>query len=121
MTTQTLTKVQEEFLDECLSEFSDKYTDQDLEYAKTFDEGVPAPPLIYPWFSRTRGNFNRDRGSGRSSYRSGYHDRDGHNNRSYGHDRNREYGNERRYENSRQHYGNSDRDNRNENRRFQPY
>ncbi|KAK4880740.1 hypothetical protein RN001_008886 [Aquatica leii] len=69
MTKETLTREQEAFFGECLLEFSDRYTNADIEYKKVYDEGIPPPPIMYPWHGRQKltAYRNRDRG--------GYRDR----------------------------------------------
>ncbi|KAF2894436.1 hypothetical protein ILUMI_11743 [Ignelater luminosus] len=102
-----LTKEQEAFLDECLLEFSDRYTDADIEYKKVYDTGIPPPPIMYPWYGRPRlgGNRDRDRDRTGGSYRSGY----------------REHRYENNYRDRDQHREN-DRDRRyQDHRRFRPY
>lgn len=88
MTSENLTKQQLAFLEECNLEFSERYTDSDLEYKKLYDLGIPPPPIMCPWYGKARFN-NRDRGGG-GRYndhrnRNQYHRNDDNN-------RNRDYG-----------------------------
>ncbi|KAK5647040.1 hypothetical protein RI129_005504 [Pyrocoelia pectoralis] len=82
MSQQTLTKEQEAFLEECLLEFSDRYTDADFEYKKTYDRGIPPPPIMYPWYGRPKLTAYRRRNQGdhhsghRDRYDNNYRDRD---------------------------------------------
>lgn len=111
MTTATLTKEQKAFLEECNLEFSDRFTDADLEYKKVYSEGIPPPPIMYPWYgrnSRPGPNRNNSRASG-SKYDDDRNDRD----RSY---RNRGY-RDRRGDNRQDRY--SDRNSRDN--RYRPY
>ncbi|KAJ8982523.1 hypothetical protein NQ317_018564 [Molorchus minor] len=63
-----LSKEQLTFLEECNLEFSERFTDADLEYKKVYDLGIPPPPIVYPWWTPGRGrNFNRNR-AGSSRY-----------------------------------------------------
>jgi hypothetical protein len=71
MAANCLTREQEAFLEECALEFSDRFTDADLEYKKIFDLGIPNPPIMCPWYGRAR--FNRERGEGRYNDRRDYH------------------------------------------------
>ncbi|KAJ3655044.1 hypothetical protein Zmor_014188 [Zophobas morio] len=71
MSTVTLTREQEAFLQECALEFSDRFTDADLEYKKIFEMGIPQPPIMCPWYGRARFN-NRERGDGRYNDRRDY-------------------------------------------------
>ncbi|KAF7271480.1 hypothetical protein GWI33_015647 [Rhynchophorus ferrugineus] len=57
-----LTEDQRIFLEECLKEFSDRYSDSDMEYQEVYDEGIPSPPIIHPWYPRSRFGY-RDRGN----------------------------------------------------------
>lgn len=94
-----LTSEQERFLEECYLEFSERFTDSDLEYKKVYDSGVPPPPIMCPWYGRSRFN-NRDRAGGsRNDYyrprhqHSNYQDRDRFNDRY--HDRGPRYSDQR--------------------------
>ncbi|KAF5287551.1 hypothetical protein FQA39_LY15880 [Lamprigera yunnana] len=64
MSQQVLTREQQVFLDECQLEFSDRYTDADIEYKKVCEEGIPPPPIMYPWYERRKmiPYKNRERG-----------------------------------------------------------
>ncbi|XP_031333891.1 uncharacterized protein LOC116163901 [Photinus pyralis] len=80
-----LTKEQEAFLEECLLEFSDRYTDADFEYKKTYDRGVPPPPIMFPWYGRPKLTGYRRRNQGDHG---GYRDR--HDNNFRGNDQYRD-------------------------------
>ncbi|KAJ8951860.1 hypothetical protein NQ318_019836 [Aromia moschata] len=70
-----LTENQLAFLEECNLEFSERYTDSDLEYKKVYDTGIPPPPIICPWWTHLRGRrFNGER-SGGGRYSDSYRDR----------------------------------------------
>lgn len=78
MSTENLTSEQKAFLEECKLEFSDRFTDADIEFKKIYDLGIPPPPIMCPWYIRNRYN-NRDRAGG-----SRYHDyKDRSENRGY--------------------------------------
>lgn len=79
-----LTEDQEAFIKECEAEFADRYTEKDTDYKKLKEAGIGDPPVIEPWYSKPRRNFdwaNRDKARGdkrqedshrnRDSYRSG--------------------------------------------------
>ncbi|KAL1497661.1 hypothetical protein ABEB36_008584 [Hypothenemus hampei] len=60
----SLSEAQLKFIEECKQEFSERFTDLDCDYKKIYDEGIPSPPIIYPWHPRNRNN--RDWGPDRS-------------------------------------------------------
>lgn len=74
---ETLTREQQVFLEECNLEFSDRFTDADVDYKKVYDDGIPPPPVMYPWYGRTRSTASRNRagGSRHNDNRGDYHDR----------------------------------------------
>ncbi|KAF5276955.1 hypothetical protein FQR65_LT16119 [Abscondita terminalis] len=89
MSQETLTREQSAFLEECLLEFSDRYTDADVEYKKVSEEGIPPPPIMHPWHGRPKLTpyRNRDRGGHRNhpndsrergGYENNYRDYDSH-------------------------------------------
>lgn len=53
-----LTPDQEAFIEECSLEFSNRFTDADLEYKAVYSSEIPDPPIMCPWFERNR--YNRD-------------------------------------------------------------
>lgn len=55
----SLTFEQSKFLEECEEEFADRYTDEDAEYKKVLEEGIPSPPIVYPWNPQRYNNRNR--------------------------------------------------------------
>ncbi|KAG5897170.1 hypothetical protein JTB14_022533 [Gonioctena quinquepunctata] len=63
MVTEVLSREQESFLEECNLEFSERFTDSDIEYKRTYDTGIPPPPIMCPWFGKSRFN-HRDRPGG---------------------------------------------------------
>ncbi|XP_057653346.1 uncharacterized protein LOC130892151 [Diorhabda carinulata] len=67
MSTEELSPDQKKFLKECDLEFSERFTDNDLEFKKILDSDIPAPPIISPWYDRQRFN-NRDRDRPSGSY-----------------------------------------------------
>lgn len=87
MVSENLTKEQLAFLEECNLEFSERYTDSDLEYKKIYDLGIPPPPIMCPWYGKGRFN-NRDRGGDRyNDHRNRnqyYRNEDNNRNRDYG-------------------------------------
>lgn len=72
MGNENLSPDQKKFLTECSLEFSDRFTDNDLEFMKILDSGIPPPPIVSPWYGKQRfNNRDRDRPSGSyNNYRS---------------------------------------------------
>lgn len=66
-----LSPAQEAFLEECALEFSDRFTDADLEYKKIFDLKIPLPPIMCPWYRKFR--FKRDRFNDKRDHRDRNH------------------------------------------------
>lgn len=112
MSTESLTREQQSFLEECNLEFSDRFTDADLDYKKVFEEGVPSPPIMYPWYGRIRLIANRNRAGG-SRYNA---NRGDHSERN---DKDRDRRNDRNYENRGYRDRYSDRHSRDV--RYKPY
>ena len=118
----TLTDDQIAFLDECEQEFSDRYTDKDVEYMELKSKPLSDPPIINPWSGgqdQSYGNHRGGRGrGGRNHYQQArhhqqYHHRSSYDNRdrrSYHHD-NRDNYQQRRYDDDRNRGG----------QRYQPY
>ncbi|CAG9858439.1 unnamed protein product [Phyllotreta striolata] len=80
MGNDNLTKEQKDFLEECNLEFSERFTDSDIEYKKIFDSEIPPPPIVAPWYGRQRFN-NRDRpGGSYNNYRDQNYRREGNQN-----------------------------------------
>ncbi|GLV41613.1 DZIP1 [Carabus blaptoides fortunei] len=52
--TTNLTREQKEFLEECESEFANRFTDADEAYKKVYDRDISTPPIISPWYGRSR-------------------------------------------------------------------
>lgn len=77
MSVGTLTAEQKAFLEECALEFSERFSDADVEYKKTYDSGIPVPPIMDSWYGRNRSIPNRSRAGG-----SHYTDRDRYENNS---------------------------------------
>ncbi|CAH0557094.1 unnamed protein product [Brassicogethes aeneus] len=67
MARESLTQEQLDFLDNCQVKFANRYTDEDPDYQKVFDTGIPTPPIVSPWYSRNRFNDRRG-GQGGSNY-----------------------------------------------------
>lgn len=82
----SLNEEQLKFLEECKLEFSDRFTDAEPDYKKAYDEGIPLPPIMHPWYTRSRFN-NRDRAGGSRHQDSGYRN----NNRSWDGGQSRNY------------------------------
>ncbi|KAK9879653.1 hypothetical protein WA026_006718 [Henosepilachna vigintioctopunctata] len=59
---------QEAFLRECEEEFSSRYTTNDPEFKDIYESDIPTPPIVFPWYGRSRFNSNRDRERDRSGY-----------------------------------------------------
>ncbi|KAJ8940036.1 hypothetical protein NQ314_010867 [Rhamnusium bicolor] len=106
MSLEELTKEQKEFLEECNLEFSERFTDSDLEYKKIYESGIPPPPIMCPWYLRNR--YNRDR-AGSSQYNDHHRNNDRLRNRDY------------REENYRTPASSSGNYNQDGNRRYRPY
>lgn len=70
MSGENLTAEQKQFLEDCELEFADRYTNLDEEYKKIYDAGIPPPPIMYPWYQRSRYNNDRPGGSRGDYYRS---------------------------------------------------
>lgn len=68
----SLTFEQSKFLEECEEEFAERYTDEDPEYKKVLEEGIPSPPIVYPWNRQFRYN-NRNRSGPRPGPSRNYH------------------------------------------------
>lgn len=98
-----LTTEQKDFLEECLVEFANRYTDEDEEYKKAYERGISTPPIMSPWQGRPRMTANRNRNS--------------YQNRQY--DRNRDDDN--RYDRNRDYESNYSRNDRHRDRRYRPY
>lgn len=79
-----LTKEQEDFLQECETNFADRYTEKDADYIKIFNSEPKKPPIMDPWAEKRDGfrqgnrhrnnrdhnrRFNRHRYDDRSNYR----------------------------------------------------
>lgn len=100
MSNQSLTKEQEDFLEECLLEFSDRYTDSDVEYKTAYETEIPPPPVMYPWFGRPKLQARRNRyGDNYGGYRNHHQHHNNHENwnkRRYD-DRDSGYGNHKRF------------------------
>ncbi|XP_050513338.1 uncharacterized protein LOC126889267 [Diabrotica virgifera virgifera] len=110
MSSEKLTSEQKSFLEECNLEFSERYTDADVEFMKIFDSEIPPPPIVSPWYGRQRFN-NRDRDRPGGSYNN-YRNRDTSRDYSENH-RGREY---------RHHHQRDDREYRHPQQdRFRPY
>lgn len=110
MTTETLTKEQKAFLEECNLEFSDRFTDADLEYKKVYNEGIPPPPIMYPWYGRNRPGNNRNYRAGGSRHDDNRSEHSENNDRERGY-RNKSYRD--RYSNRQDRYsGRNSRDGR---------
>ncbi|XP_050309976.1 uncharacterized protein LOC126745962 [Anthonomus grandis grandis] len=63
----SLTQEQQTFIEECELEFADRYTNKDPDYKKVYDKGIPDPPIMCPWYMRSRNNY-RDRAGGSQPY-----------------------------------------------------
>lgn len=122
MTAETLTKEQKAFLEETNLEFSDRFTDADLEYKKVYDDGIPPPPVMYPWYVRNRPSGNRNSFPDRNNRAGGSRYDDNRGERNENSDRDRGYRNRGyrdRYANRHQHDRYSDRNSRDG--RYRPY
>lgn len=79
----SLTQDQEAFLKECEGMFSERFTDAEPEFAALHKSNIPSPPIVFPWYGRSRYN-------NRESNRGGYNrnnDRGSHGSRPYNHNR----------------------------------
>lgn len=82
--TTNLTREQQEFLDECLTEFANRFTEDDEDYKKAYDRDITTPPIVSPWYGRPRLT------AARSNYRQGRYNRDRYENREPRYDRQRD-------------------------------
>lgn len=73
-----LTDEDEKFVEECELEFAERFTDSEPDFKRVFDEGIPPPPIISPWYPKFR---HRERG---------YQRRDNRNWGGHNHNRGRE-------------------------------
>lgn len=48
----------EAFVKECETEFGDRYTENDADYKKLKETGIGKPPIVEPWYSKQRRNFD---------------------------------------------------------------
>lgn len=76
---------QKEFLEECEIEYVDRFSDADYGYKLIYDNGIPSPPIMFPWYNRGRysndkpGGSRNDHFSSRNRYNdSGHHERHGY-------------------------------------------
>ncbi|XP_017779426.1 PREDICTED: uncharacterized protein LOC108564798 [Nicrophorus vespilloides] len=74
MSSDSLSSEQLAFLEKCNYDFAHRFTEADTEYMKVYHEGIPNPPIISPWYGKTR--FNRHRGGHGSRH---HHNRDNYN------------------------------------------
>ncbi|KAI4464487.1 mrna cap methylation rnmt-activating mini protein [Holotrichia oblita] len=75
MTTNTnLTREQLEFLKACEQEFSDRFTDSDMEYKLVKEAGIPKPPIMLNWYPKPTLLYRGPPGSRYSNYRH-HHDK----------------------------------------------
>lgn len=61
---QELNESQRAFLESCEQDFANRYTSDDPEYEKLVNEGIGDPPIVAPWYTKPRRNYdwsNRDR------------------------------------------------------------
>lgn len=70
MSKENLSVEQKQFLEECESEYIDRYTESDEEYVKIYNSGIPSPPIMFPWYGRSRFNNDRTGGSRNDQFRS---------------------------------------------------
>lgn len=88
-----LTTEQKEFLEECLVEFANRFTEEDEEYKKAYERGITTPPIMSPWYGRPR--LTAHRSGYRNSYQGRQHDRDHYESRYSRNDRTRDEGHRR--------------------------
>lgn len=50
MCEEVLTEEQKSFLEECDMELINRFTEQDAEFMKMLDKGIPPVPVICPWY-----------------------------------------------------------------------
>lgn len=86
--TTNLTHDQKEFLEDCLSEFANRFSEEDEDFKRVYDRGITEPPIISPWHGRPR--LTAARFLNRNSQNRYNRDR---------YDRNRQDRNEGRYDN----------------------
>lgn len=70
--TTNLSREQTQFLKECLTEFANRFSEEDADYKNVLNCEKISPPIIYPWYGRPRLTATR---SGFKKYQ-GRHRRD---------------------------------------------
>ncbi len=55
-----LDKSQEDFIKNCDAEFAHRYTEDDIDYKNLKETGFQNPPIVDPWFTKPKRNFNWD-------------------------------------------------------------
>lgn len=53
-----LDDAQQLFIDECDKLFANRYTEDDPDYKKLSEDGIGDPPIVDPWYSKPRRNYN---------------------------------------------------------------
>lgn len=51
---ENLTSDQKKFLEECEIEFSTRYTTDDEDYKVIYENDIPTPPIMTPWYGRPK-------------------------------------------------------------------
>lgn len=72
-----LTREQKEFLEECMLEFGNRFTDEDSDFKEALERDISTPPIVNPWYGRPRIITNR------SNYRQFHQNRNDKDNRDY--------------------------------------
>lgn len=109
-----LTTEQKDFLEECLVEFANRYTDEDEEYKRAYERVISIPPIMSPWHGRPRLTANRS--GNRNSYHGRQYDRDRQDQDRY--DRDKDHYESRHPRND---FRGNDRHRDDGHRRFRPY
>lgn len=97
---QVLSAEQKNFLEECEIEYSTRYTIEDEDYKKIFENDIPPPPIMTPWHGRQKLQARRRFGN---RYNSGHNNdynernRDQRDDRYYSRNRHNNYDNRYRY------------------------
>ncbi|XP_044745788.1 uncharacterized protein LOC123307506 [Coccinella septempunctata] len=64
----TLSAEQKSFLEECEIKFSERYTNCEPDFAQIHGSSIPPPPIVFPWYGKSRYNRGDNRGQPNRSY-----------------------------------------------------
>lgn len=63
-----MTDEQKKFLQECELEFANRYTDEDKEFMKIKTMELIKPPIVDPWYNKSRRSYDGPRQGGRRNH-----------------------------------------------------